>query len=130
LLTNLDKLDEILPGEHYKYLTAFRAFDAVVTACFSYELDPDYLRYINAFKEAWFDLGLSITCKMHLLIEHLHEEVQRYGMGTALLNESAGEALHADFDKHYQGFLVKDINALQYQKKLLHAVKTYNASHV
>ena len=67
---------------------------------------------------------------MHLLIEHLHKEVQRYGMGTALLNESTGEALHADFNKHYQRFLVKDINALQYQKKLLHAVKTYNASHV
>ena len=47
-----------------------------------------------------------------------------------LLNESAGEALHADFDQFYQGFVVKDIDRLAYQKKLLHAVKIYNASHI
>ena len=51
-------------------------------------------------------------------------------MGTALLNESAGESLHADFDRHYQGYIVKDVAAPGYQRKLLHAVKTYNASHV
>ena len=40
--------------------------------------------------------------------------------------ESAGESLHADFDRHYHGYQVKDINATSYQKKLLHAIKTYN----
>ena len=48
-------------------------------------------------------------------------------MGTALLNESSGESLPADFDRRYQ---VKDVAAPGYQRKLLHAVKTYNASHV
>ena len=62
------------------------------------------MRYIESFKAAWYDLGLPTTCKMHLLIEHLPEEFAHYGMGTALLNESASESLHADFDKHYQGF--------------------------
>ena len=57
-----------------------------------------------------------------MLIEYLPEELARYGMGTALLNESAGESLHADFDKHYQGFIVKDVDAIAYQKKLLQAV--------
>ena len=53
-----------------------------------------------------------------MLIEYLPEELARYGIGTALLNESAGESLHADFDKHYQGFIVKDVDAMAYQKKL------------
>ena len=48
-----------------------------------------------------------------MLIEYLLEE---------LLNESAGKSLHADFDKHYQGFIVKDVDAIAYQKKLLQAV--------
>ena len=61
LLKNVDKLDALLPGEHYKYLTAFRALDAVVNSCFSYELDPCYQRYIDDFKNAWIDLKLSIT---------------------------------------------------------------------
>ena len=43
--------------------------------------------------------------------------------------DMVGEALHSDFDKHYQGFLVKDTNASAYQRKLLHAVKLYNAEH-
>ena len=76
------------------------------------------MRYIESFKAAWCDLGFPTMCKMHLLIEHLPEELARYGMGTALLNKSAGKSLHADFDKHYQGFIVKDVEAIAYQKKL------------
>ena len=86
LLKNVDKLDALLPGEHYKY----RAPDAVVSSCFSYELDPCYQRYIDDFKNAWIDLKLLITCKAHLLFEHLPEELERNGFGTALWNESAG----------------------------------------
>ena len=110
-------------AEHNSYLSAFRAFNDVVHACFSYD-------YISVFKNAWFALDLPFTCKMHLLIEHLPEELEKYQMGTALLNESAGEALHADFDRHYQGFIVKDIGSLSYQRKLLQAVQIYNANHV
>ena len=83
-------MDDLLPPEHYNYLVAFRTFNAVVSSCFSYELDPDYMRYIEEFKNAWFALNLPITCKMHLLIAHLPEELEKYGMGTALFNESAG----------------------------------------
>ena len=48
-------------------------------------------------------------------------------MGMALLNESTGKSLHADFDRHYQGYIVKDVAAPGYQRKLLHAVQTYKA---
>ena len=78
----------------------------------------------------WSNLRLPIFCKVHLIYDHLAEELERYNMGTALLNESAGESLHADFDRHYQGYQVKDINATSYQEKLLHAIKTYNAGHI
>ena len=45
-------------------------------------------------------------------------------MGTALWNESAGEAVHADFDKFYRDFIVKDLNSevYNYIHKLLKAV--------
>ena len=130
LLKRTDILDDLLPAEHYKFLTAFKAFDAVVTSCFSYDVDPDYLRYIRDFENAWFDLKLKVTPKVHLVIEHLEEVIELYGFGMATLNESAAEAIHADFDHHYQGFIVKDLDSLTYQKKLLHAVKTYNSGHI
>ena len=50
---------------------------------------------------------LPIFCNIHLIYEHLAEEVERYGVGIALLNESVGESLHADFDRHYQRYLVR-----------------------
>ena len=130
MLKNIDKLESILPADYHLYLVAFRSFDALAKACFSYQLDPDYKQYINDFRLAWTNLRLPIFCKVHLIYDHLAEELERYNMGTALLNESAGESLHADFDRHYQGYQVKDINATSYQKKLLHAIKTYNASHI
>ena len=79
LLKNVDRLDELLPAKHYKYLTAFRSLDCVVTSCFSYDLDPCYQRYIDDFQKAWNDLNLPIICKAHLLFEHLTEELERTG---------------------------------------------------
>ena len=73
-------------------------------------------------------MGISITPKVHLLCEHLEEVCEYYGFGMALLNESAGKAIHADFAKHYQGYAVKDQESDSYQKKLLHAVKTNNSN--
>ena len=51
-------------------------------------------------------------------------------MGTALWNESAGEAIHADFHQFYKDYIVKDSNFPAYNKKLLKAVKLYNVLHV
>ena len=130
MLKNLDVLDDLLPSEHYRYLTAFKAFDCVVSSCFGYDLDPNYMTYINDFERSWVDLKLPFTCKVHMLLEHLPEELERMGHGTALLNESAGESLHADFDNHYRGYIVKDLNAASYPSKLLQAVKVYNACHI
>ena len=79
LLKNLDLLDALLPGEHYRFLTAFRAFDAVVTACFGYDLDPFYMRYLNEFEKSWMDLQIPIFPKLHVLLEHLPEELTRTG---------------------------------------------------
>ena len=42
LLKNLDVLEKMLPPEHAKFLTTFRAFNSVVEACFSYDLADNY----------------------------------------------------------------------------------------
>ena len=51
-------------------------------------------------------------------------------MGTALLNESAGEAIHADPYQFYKDFIVKVSNTPDYNEKLLKAMKLYNVSHI
>ena len=60
----------------------------------------------------------------------MEEYCEYQGFGIALLNESAAESVHADFDQHYRGYIVKDRDSQSYQKKLLHSVKTYHANHI
>ena len=117
MLKNVDRLEAILPREHHDYLAAFRSFDALAKACFSYDLDPDYKKKIQDFRTAWTDLKLPIICKIHLVYKHLAEELEQLGDGTALFNESAGKSLHTDFDRHYQGYLVKDVQGVSFEVK-------------
>ena len=55
-----------------------------------------------------------MVCKIHLVNEHLAEELEQLGRGTALFKKSAGDSLHADFNCLYQGYLVKDVDAPLY----------------
>ena len=45
--------------------------------------------------------------------------------------DMVGEVPHSDFEKRYQGFLVKDTDALAYlsKKVVARAYKLYNAEH-
>ena len=51
------------------------------------------------------------------------------GMGTALWNESAGEAIHANLHQFYKDFIVIDSNSHASNEKLFKAVKLYNVLH-
>ena len=42
----------MLPPENHKHLRVFKAFDAVVSSTFSYELHPDYEQHIRHFEQA------------------------------------------------------------------------------
>ena len=52
LLKRTDVLESLLPPEHNKFLVAFKSFNDVVAATFSYELHPDFERYISTFEQA------------------------------------------------------------------------------
>ena len=121
---------ELLPPEHRKFHAAFDAFNDVVESCFGNELLPGYADYICKFEQAYLDLELNITPKVHLLIEHTVENIESHGCGLGIFNESAAESIHADFDHFYQRYLVKDINSPSYLKKLQSAVTAYNSSHI
>ena len=71
LWKNLDSLESIIPLEHCPYLAIFWAFDALAPAC----LDPYLKQYVADFKFPWLALTFPITCKVHLILENLGEEV-------------------------------------------------------
>ena len=130
LLKNTHLLLELLPDHLYDYYTAFSTFDAVVQSCFGNELYPNYEQTITDFERAYEKLGLSITPKIHLLVEHAIEDIESHGLGLGIFNESTAESIHADFDKHWGSYKVKKISADSYVNNLQSAVVAYNSNHL
>jgi hypothetical protein len=81
LLRRTDLLNDLIPAAHYKFVKAFETFNAVVSSCFGNVLDPNYPMYIHNFEQAYKDLGISVPPKVHMLIEHTNEELEKYGVG-------------------------------------------------
>ena len=79
------------------------------------------------FEQAYMKLGLKVTPKIHLLLEHAIEDIQSHGLGLGLYNESTAESIHADFDASYQRYMVKDVQSDVCLKNLQSAVVAYNS---
>ena len=129
-MNKTEKLLEIIPENLYDYYTAFTALRDVVHCCMGNELFPDYGESIAKFEAAYKKLGISVTPKVHLLVEHALEDISLHGRGLGIFNESTSESLHADFDSFYQRYLVKDTSSDVYLKNLQTAVVAYNSNHV
>ena len=96
LLLNIDRLEALEPPEACKkFISAFKSFNDVVTACYGNELDVDYLRKIAIFAADYYRLGISVTPKVHAVIYHIAEFCELTGRGP--WSEQTGESVHYDF---------------------------------
>ena len=68
--------------------------------------------------------------QVHLVKHHLSEYIEMEGMPMALFSEQTGEALHSNFQRHWQHYQVKDPDAPAYKENLLRAVVSYNSCHI
>ena len=63
LLKNVDMLQSMCPLECLKYVRAFRAFERVVTSCFSNDLSPSARENVTSFHDAFMDLSIKVLRK-------------------------------------------------------------------
>lgn len=107
LLSSADLLERILIQQQQfaamPYLTAFRTFNNVVSACFSQELKPNFSQNILQFKEAYKALNISVTSSVHVIFVHLVQfcKFKRQGLGN--FSEQASESVHSDFQQLWAG---------------------------
>ena len=120
----------MIPENLLDYYYAFTALNDVVHCCMGNELLPGYGNCIIQFEAAYRKLGISVTPKVHLLIEHAAEDIATHGRGLGVFNESTSESLRADFDGFYKRYLVKDTTSDAYLKNLQSAVVAYNSNHI
>ena len=68
--------------------------------------------YIKKFKKAFLSTDISVTLKVHLLIQHTKQCLELLGnnVGLGIWSEQAGEAIHREFLKHWDRYKVKSLD--------------------
>ena len=100
--------------------------------CFQKELSEDYKKSIKEFEASYKLLGISITPKVHAVLDHIEDffEQQNDVLGLGYHSEQASEAVQRDFTKLWSGSKNKrEINHKDYPKNLLKCVVVYNSRH-
>ena len=128
----MDKLQQIAPLYIQKYVDVLRCLYQVVTSCFGMTLEPDYESVIMKFKEIYVDLGLSITPKVHILIEHVPDFCKKHGRSLGWYSEQALESCHYDFLRNCweKQSYKRPLGHPAYAQKLMAAVIAYSSKHI
>ena len=95
-------------------------YNRVVTGCFSYELDPDYIKQMDHFIISVWELisvckhklsiKLSVTWKVHMVVSHVRAQLDKTGEGLAKDSEQTGEARNSKMSKEMQRFKMDEQN--------------------
>ena len=104
MLKNVDSLQQMAEVHNIhviqKYVHALRSLYNVVVSCFGMVLDQKYNAYINIFKDIYKDLGISVTPKVHILINHVPEFLKKHNRSLGWYSEQTLGSIHYDFKRN------------------------------
>ena len=76
MLKNIDILQQIAEDQNVhtvaKYIHIYKCLQKVILSCFGMELDLQYKTHISNFKDVYIDLGISVSPKVHILVNMYH----------------------------------------------------------
>ncbi len=118
-----------LPDHLKNFAVALNCLNAMQDACFGNDLKSDFKTKLQQFKDAYLDIGISVTPKVHILFQHVSEfcELKQSSLGKYF--EQSTESLHHDFNQTWARYKMSMQHDL-YPEKLLKTVVNYNAFHV
>lgn len=130
LLKNLDMLQNMLPEELQPFHDCFMALQEAMEACFGFRLDSSYKEKVEHFATCYKNLNLSITTKVHVLVRHVPEFIDKHQMPLGHFCEQVVEQCHAKFDKLFNSYKIKDVHHPNYLSNLFHAIMHFNSYHI
>ena len=137
LLSVLDSLDCQIKMKHgpkvfqcIPVIETLRSFNNVVKACFSSSLDENYKEIIGQFTRDYKSLNISITPKVHIIMDHIVPFIEEIEQPLGIYSEQASESVHADFTKFWEKYKVKFIHNPSYNRQIYNACLAYNAKHL
>ena len=86
-----DYLSENVPLTCLSYVDVISTFENVVKSCYGWKLSPSYKADIAAFGAAYRKLKVNDTTKIHIVIEHLPEFIEK---SADVLGQKTGLALY------------------------------------
>ena len=109
LLKNVDALERLAQQHSFfpavPFIDTLRKFNGVVHACFGNTLDYSYAEKIEQFRVSYLQLqGTTITPKVHAVIHHVPQFIQRRNSSLGIYSEQATEALHHLFRNNWQRY--------------------------
>ena len=134
---SLTTLESMLPKDEHLmgFARALRALSKVVTNCFGYAASPSVKEDIEAFRELYLKLNITVTPKFHIIFEHVYQYLEHKAAlngkwaGLAVETEQPFEAAHHDFSKRYRLFKLHRDNK-GYKGSLHRAMCCYNSLNV
>lgn len=113
------------------FVNTIMQFNSVVIACFGQELQPNFKEEIIQFEALYRELSISVTPKVHLVLEHAHEflESKNFVAGLGAWSEQAMESVHHDLKIEWERTKVKTSHP-DFEKKFLECLVKYNSKHV
>ena len=79
----------MVPRRLWHFIGALQAFNKVRISCFGQILSPGYKRDIANFEKAYKKLNISVTNKVHILIDHVPQFCDRVQKGLGFFSEQA-----------------------------------------
>ena len=108
------------------FIETLRKFNGVVHACFGNTLDY-YAEKIEQFRVSYLQLqGTTINSKVHAVIHHVPQFIQRRNSSLGIYSEQATEALHHLFRKNWQRYERPSYH-LEYEDRLQRCITDFNS---
>lgn len=116
------------------YIQAFKCMDKVVTYCFSTKLigDENVPKLIDNLKKSIKATRVSVTLKIHVLLEHLTQCLSylKNMQGLGYWSEQAGESVHYEFYKIWERLKINNMKDPSYKERLRRAVVIFSSQHI
>ncbi|PAA49210.1 hypothetical protein BOX15_Mlig018049g5 [Macrostomum lignano] len=113
---------------------ALRCFRDVKASCFGMSVCGDFENRVRAFEQAYIDLGIRVTPKVHAVIDHVVQFLNMSNLagepkkGLGFWSEQVVETAHHDFSSMWQDFRI-DFHHPSYPDRLRKCVVAYCSRH-
>jgi hypothetical protein len=136
LLDNIPLLTDILRSRGKEevgepFIKIFESFGRIIENVYKAEVNKQSLKTeIEAFGASWKESSMTLTTKAHMVMCHLEDFINFVGdQPVALFSEQTHEAVHAEFNRTWEKYLVKEDENPMFAKNLLQAIFDFNATH-